>query len=188
LRTGNGPVKIHPGRVSMNPSRRDLCLWLPALMVSSDAAAEKVALPSKVYRFEDLPVHTNGGNSFRPILGGATHGGCAIEAHETDLAPGGMPHPAHHHAHEEMFLIRGGDAGGDHRGAQLPLGPGLGGLRGLERRARDSQCRISSRAVLCAGSGKRPLGAQGLAPLRCGSKESGVPSFPAPSCSTRNTS
>ena len=28
--------------------------------------------------------------------------------HETELAPGGRPHPPHHHAHEEMVMVREG--------------------------------------------------------------------------------
>ena len=39
---------------------------------------------------------------------GTTHTDFPIEIHETDLAPGMMPHPAHHHEHEEMVLLREG--------------------------------------------------------------------------------
>jgi hypothetical protein len=86
-------------------SRRDLYLWLPALAASAGLAAEKSSLPSKTYRFEDLPVHTSGENHFRPILEGATHEGLRLEAHETDLAPGGMPHAPHRHRHEESTRL-----------------------------------------------------------------------------------
>jgi quercetin dioxygenase-like cupin family protein len=97
----------------MDLSRRNLCLWLPGLVASGgyavkDDRAQDARLTSQSHRLEDLAVHTNGQNSFRPILEGATRDGHHIELHESDLAPGGMPHPPHHHAHEEMFLLREG--------------------------------------------------------------------------------
>ena len=44
----------------------------------------------------------------RPVLEGQSHTGVAVKLHITELAPGGEPHPPHHHAHEEMLLIREG--------------------------------------------------------------------------------
>ena len=90
----------------MKHSRRGFGLLLPAL-----AAAQRESLPalrSKAFKFEDLPVRANGENEFRPVMRGATHSGFPIEIHETDLAPGGQPHPLHKHLAEEMFLIREG--------------------------------------------------------------------------------
>ncbi len=91
----------------MKSSRREVCFWIPALMAARSWAAE-APLPSKVMRFEDLPVEAGEGRTLRRILEGRTHSGYKIEMHETDLAPGAMPHPAHHHAHEEVFLVREG--------------------------------------------------------------------------------
>jgi len=105
-------------------SRRDLYLWLPALAASAGWAAEKPSLSSKTFRFEDLPVNTSGENRFRPILEGTTHGGLQLEAHETDLAPGGMPHPPHRHRHEELFLVREGTVEVTIAGRSTRLGPG----------------------------------------------------------------
>jgi quercetin dioxygenase-like cupin family protein len=96
---------------------------MPALMVSSGLAAES-PIPSQAVRFEDLPVESGDGNSLRRILEGKTHSGCQIEMHETDLAPGAMPHPAHHHAHEEVFLIREGTLEVTIAGRASRLGPG----------------------------------------------------------------
>lgn len=60
----------------MEFSRRDLSLLLPAL-AAAGAAAQKAALPSKTYRYDDLPVRTSGPNRFRAILEGETHAGFA---------------------------------------------------------------------------------------------------------------
>lgn len=108
----------------MTCSRRELCVWLPALVASTGLAAEGASLVSKTFRFEDLPVNTSGENRYRPILEGTTHEGWRLEAHETDLAPGGMPHPAHRHRQEEMFLIREGTVEVTIAGRSARLGPG----------------------------------------------------------------
>lgn len=92
----------------MDYSRRELCVLLPALLAARAQAANDQALPSKVYNFEKLPAKASDGTTFRAILQGVTHEGYHLELHETDLAPGSMPHPPHHHAHEEIFLIREG--------------------------------------------------------------------------------
>ena len=107
----------------MECSRREVWLWIPALMASRGLAAE-APIPSKAFRFEDLPVESGGGNAFRRILQGKTHSGYEIEMHETDLAPGTMPHPAHHHAHEEVFLVREGTVEITIAGRASRLGPG----------------------------------------------------------------
>lgn len=114
----------------MNCSRRDWCFELPTLAalvasVASAAHAEpESSLASKAYRFEDLPAHTEGGNTFRPVLEGRTHENTLIELHETDLAPGGVPHPPHHHRHEEMFLMREGELEVTIAGKRTRLSPG----------------------------------------------------------------
>ena len=92
----------------MDHKRRELCLLLPALVVSKARSSEAIGLPSKVYSFESLPLQASGQNTFRPIFGGKTHEGFRVALHETDLAPGAMPHPPHHHEYEEIFLIREG--------------------------------------------------------------------------------
>lgn len=100
-------------------------LWLlPALAGSPGFGEEKGPLASKAYRFEDLHANAEGKNSFRPVLEGRLHAGCALEVHETDLAPGEMPHPSHHHVHEEMFLVREGTLEITISGRSQKLGPG----------------------------------------------------------------
>ncbi len=88
-------------------SRRELCLMLPALAASGALAAE-TKLPSKIYHFADLTAHKSAALVSRPVFEGLTHDGTRIAMHESQLAPGGMPHPPHHHKHEEMFMLREG--------------------------------------------------------------------------------
>jgi quercetin dioxygenase-like cupin family protein len=109
--------------MAMKCSRREVCLWISALTASRGLAAE-APIPSKVLRFDDLPVENEDGNSFRRILNGKTHAGYEIEMHETDLAPGATPHAAHHHAHEEIFLVREGTLEVTIAGRASRLGPG----------------------------------------------------------------
>lgn len=108
----------------MNNPRRALILALPALMASSALASEKHYLPSRVYEFDELPVRHSGNNTFRPVLDGLTHENCRIELHESNLAPGDMPHPPHHHRHEEMFLVRQGMLEITINGKSSKAGPG----------------------------------------------------------------
>ena len=111
----------------MNYSRRNLSLMLP-LFAAAKAAAQSHVLASKTYRYEDLPVHGEGQNRGRPILEGDTHAGVRIELHETELAPGQMPHPPHHHVHEEMILVREGTMEVTIAGKSATLGPGSVGF------------------------------------------------------------
>jgi quercetin dioxygenase-like cupin family protein len=100
-------------------SRRDLTLLLPALAAASAAAQDK-SLPSKVYKFEDLPVK---GHS-RAVLKGETKTGCPIEMHETEVAPGQMPHAPHRHVHEELMMLREGTLEVTIEGNVTAIGPG----------------------------------------------------------------
>ena len=47
-------------------------------------------------------------NEARQVFDGLTHSGVPLEVHITTLAPGQMPHAAHHHVHEEMIFIQEG--------------------------------------------------------------------------------
>ena len=107
----------------MSFSRRDFTLLLPTL-AAANANAQKTTLPSHSYRFEDLPVKTSGENRSWAVLDGLTHSGFHIDMHETELGPGGIPHPAHHHEHEEMLMIRQGEIEMTISGKTTRLGPG----------------------------------------------------------------
>jgi quercetin dioxygenase-like cupin family protein len=107
----------------MNYSRREWSLILSAL-AARGAAAQSAVLPSKTYRYEDLPVRNNGANRQRAVLKGETHAGFPIDLHETELAPGEAPHPPHHHVHEEMLIVREGAIEVTIAGNSAQLGPG----------------------------------------------------------------
>jgi quercetin dioxygenase-like cupin family protein len=111
----------------MNLSRRDLAYLLPAVAAARDqgqTALPATKLPSKTFRFEDLPVKQNGQNASRAIMNGLTHSGFAIEVHATDLAPGAAPHPPHHHVHEEMVIVVEGTIEFTVNGTPTRLSPG----------------------------------------------------------------
>ena len=107
----------------MDWSRRDLSLLLP-LLAAANAGAEDGRLPSKILKFDDLPVKPNGDGVMRSCFQGETHAGLRLELHETELPPGGAPHPPHHHVHEEIFLIREGTMEVTMSGRSTKLGPG----------------------------------------------------------------
>jgi mannose-6-phosphate isomerase-like protein (cupin superfamily) len=116
-------------------TRRELCLLFPAAGVSSAmlsagavaaaSAEQDSSLPSATFPFDQLPLNkTSGGAEARPVLKGKLATGESLEVHETMLAPGGMPHPPHHHAHSEMWLIREGTVEITINGVNHRLGPG----------------------------------------------------------------
>lgn len=108
----------------MNNPRRAFLAAIPVLMATGALAADKSYLHSKVYEFSRLPVHHGKTNTSRPVLDGLTHENCRIELHESNLAPGNMPHPPHHHKHEEMFLVRDGTLEVTINGKSSKAGPG----------------------------------------------------------------
>jgi quercetin dioxygenase-like cupin family protein len=81
-------------------------------------------LPSKMFRYEDLPVRVNGKNRARPVLRGKTSKAFPIEMHQTELAPGQAPHAPHHHVHEEMIFLREGTLEVTILDKMQKLGPG----------------------------------------------------------------
>ncbi len=110
----------------MDFSRRELSLLLPLLAGRASAGAGEAPLPSECYPFASLPVKTNPktGAESRQVLHGTTHDGFPIDLHITTMPPGQMPHPAHHHVHEEMMLIQQGQLEVTISGKTSVLGPG----------------------------------------------------------------
>lgn len=96
----------------MSITRREMCFLLPGLFPAAAGleafGAQDNSLLSAAYSFDQLPVHVANNAQVRPILKGKLATGESLEAHETTLPPGGMPHAAHHHVHSEMWLIREG--------------------------------------------------------------------------------
>lgn len=117
----------------MPVTRRELCSMLPAVLIpanlpSEASAAQDESMPSAVYPFEKLPVRTPNGAQIRDVLKGKLATGESLEVHETTLPPGGMPHPAHHHVHSEMWLIREGTVELTINGTSHRFGPGSVGF------------------------------------------------------------
>jgi mannose-6-phosphate isomerase-like protein (cupin superfamily) len=113
----------------MSLSRRELCQLLPAAILpvagmAQDPPPQGASLPSATWNFDQLPLNATKDGQFRQVLKGKLATGESLETHETTLPPGGMPHPAHHHVHSEMWLIREGTVEITINGASHRLGPG----------------------------------------------------------------
>jgi len=101
---------------------------IPAILPSGASEAQEDSMPSAVYPFEKLPVRTPNGAEIRAVLKGKLATGESLEVHETTLPPGGMPHPAHHHVHSEMWLVREGTVELTINGNSHRFGPGSVGF------------------------------------------------------------
>ena len=115
----------------MSLTRREMCLlfpsaWLPAWLGTNQT--EQPALPTAMYPFERLPVHTSSTAVTRAVLKGALATGESVEVHETTLPPGAAPHPPHRHTHSEMWLIREGTVDITVNDLTTRLGPGSVGF------------------------------------------------------------
>ena len=123
----------------MSMTRRNVLQTLPiasaslltafsALATAQDASAQERALPtlpSDAWTLDELKVTKSPeGAEFRPIVMGKLATGEILEVHETMLPPGGMPHPAHHHVHSEMWLVREGTVEFNVMGKKKNIGPG----------------------------------------------------------------
>jgi len=98
----------------MKITRRDLFLVLVSvsLTVAGLAVAQSVAgkpvMHSCVFNWDDLkPVPTKMG-SRRAVFDSPTPTLSNFECHITTLNPGESPHPPHHHADEELMIIKEG--------------------------------------------------------------------------------
>ena len=88
----------------MRMSRREISVLLPVLAAAQDGTRRPI-LASKTFDFEQLPVKKGPTNEQRPVFNGETTRGLGLEMHETELAPGTMPHAAHSHVHEELLVL-----------------------------------------------------------------------------------
>jgi mannose-6-phosphate isomerase-like protein (cupin superfamily) len=108
----------------MKLTRRKAFLSIALLSRVTAWATQLPSLKSKAYRFEDLPVDKQKEATYRDILEGRTRTGDYLEAHETVLEPNAMPHPAHRHVGEELFVISSGTLEVTLEGKTTKLGPG----------------------------------------------------------------
>src|ERR1700733_6240422 len=123
----------------MSMTRRDVLQMIPiasasllaafsALAAAEEASAQErelPMLPSKAWTFEELKVEKSlNGAKFRAFLMGKLANSEILEVHETMLPPGGIPHPAHHHIHSEMWLVREGTVELTVMGKKKNIGPG----------------------------------------------------------------
>ena len=130
----------------MNVSRRNLGLLIPSLLAVSasgldaqqgaappaaDNSVEKLpVMRTQQFKYDELPVTTNGQNRQRRMFTAKTHTGFKIESHQSDIAPGEVNHPPHQHLREEMMLIREGLMELMIAGKPYRLGPGDVGVIG----------------------------------------------------------
>jgi len=108
----------------MSITRREIIASIPLLATSLAFADASQKLSSGVFPFADLPVRKTDNNEFRNIVNSTTPTGERVEVHETQLAAGKMPHPAHQHEHSEFWLIREGTVELTINGKSQRIGPG----------------------------------------------------------------
>lgn len=109
----------------MEITRRELSVLLAGLTAGLAAADESV-LKSRCYDFASLPAKTNPANHMevREVFKGKAQTGCPIALHISSLPAGEMPHPPHHHRHEELMLIQSGRLQFTIAGQTSTVGPG----------------------------------------------------------------
>jgi len=118
----------------MSLTRREMGLLIPAALLPSLLTKAKLQsepsgdLASAMFPYDKLPLHTSDTSAIRSVLKGKLATGESVEVHETTLPPGGAPHPPHHHAHSEMWLIREGTVDITVNNTTSRLGPGSVGF------------------------------------------------------------
>ena len=108
-------------------TRRAFAFLFPTLAAAQQSSRNVQSgelLPTKVVPFEKLTSRQSGTMKAYQILKGSTHSGFLLDLHETELAPGGVPHPPHSHMHEEMLFVREGELEFIQGGRTTLLGPG----------------------------------------------------------------
>lgn len=113
-------------------TRRELCALFPSVLLpvlgAPPQSEQAASLPSAMYPFGKLPVHTSNTAATRSVLKGKLVTGESLEVHETTLPPSGSPHPPHRHTHSEMWLIWEGTVDITVNNNTTRLGPGSVGF------------------------------------------------------------
>lgn len=118
----------------MSLTRREMCLLVPSALLTPLVTKAKPQsessgdLPSAMFPYDRLPLHTSSTAAIRSVLKGKLATGESVEVHETTLPPGSAPHPPHHHPHSEMWLIREGTVDITVNNMTTRLGPGSVGF------------------------------------------------------------
>jgi len=87
-------------------------------------------MKTRAFKYDEIPVTTNGKNTSRRMFTAKTHTGFKMESHSSDIAPGEVNHPPHQHLREEMMLVREGLMELTISGKPYRLGPGDVGVIG----------------------------------------------------------
>ena len=116
----------------MSLTRREMCLLIPSALLAApltEAQSEQPgSLPSEMFPYDKLPLHTSATAAIRAVLKGKLATGESVEVHETTLPPGGTPHPPHRHIHSEMWLVREGTVELTVESRSTQMGPGSVGF------------------------------------------------------------
>src|SRR5689334_3609329 len=72
------------------------------------AATHDAPIQSDVYAWKNLPVEKKSTSERRQIIDGSGPVLSNLEIHATTIDPGTAPHAPHHHAEEELFIIKEG--------------------------------------------------------------------------------
>lgn len=91
---------------------------------SGKGAAVATPLGSTVFKWEDLKVKPTGNGERRDVTDGPTATFEVFESHVTTLLPGKLSHAPHHHAREELIVLRDGTLDVNINGNTTRAGPG----------------------------------------------------------------
>jgi quercetin dioxygenase-like cupin family protein len=95
-----------------------------AVSVAYTSPAHSTILGTTFVDWDSLAVRTTPVGQQRAVFDNPTHTLDKLEVHITTLLPGMESHPAHHHAWEEMLLIKEGDVEATINGQKHRAGPG----------------------------------------------------------------
>src|SRR5260370_7621402 len=78
----------------------------PAAGASPEGVEKLPVMKTAAFKYNEIPVTTNGKNKSRRMFTAKTHTGFKMESHMSDIAPGEVNNPPHQHLRKEMMQIR----------------------------------------------------------------------------------